>query len=1049
MQEVGAADRRSSDDGPTEARIRTFLIADVRGYTRFTHERGDEAAGELAARFAAIARESVEAHGGALLELRGDEALCVFASTREAIRAAVDLQHRFVEATLADPGMPLTVGIGLDAGEAVAIEGGYRGTALNVAARLCAQARAGEILATREVTHLARRVEGTRYEDRGSAVLKGLPDPVIVVRIVPDGEDPVDRLRPFAPAPAPQSGSSRRRWAIVGSVAVASAVAAVASIALVSTGAAAPVPVGADSAARLGPDGQARLATALGSRSGASATGFGSLWVAQPDRGVIVRLDLADGSVTDQSIRVGSAPSGIAVDANAVWVANAGDGTVSRVDPESNETSDTIPVGTSPSAIAVGDGSLWVGDSIAATLFRVDPTSREIEPIELDGQPAGVVYTPDSVWVSMAPNLIARIDPSTRRVTFTTSIGSGPVGVTVAFESVWVANQLDDTVTRLEPSTGRQIATIPVGSGPVALAAAGDRLWVANEFEGTVEAIDPTSNTIERGAEVGGAAVSLAVDDQDLWLATGASPAEHLGGTLVVATASEPLESLDPAIAYSDVGWQILTMTNDGLVAYKKVGGPDGATLVPDLAASLPQVSADGLTYRFPLRDGIRYSTGEPIAPEDFRRGLERTIALNEDARALYGAIEGADACGVDPPVCDLTESIVVDDESVTFRLSIPDAELPFKLALPFAFPVPVAVPMEDQGLTPLPATGPYMVESAGPEGIELVRNPGFEVWSAAAQPDGFVDRISVRFGWSESDAAADLDTSRIDVMADGLPPDDIAMLRATHPDRLAIWPLPSLFFVGFDVQKSPFDDARVRQAVNFAIDRDYIAEHLGGRVAPRPACQILPPNFQGYTPFCPYTADPGTGVWTKPDLERARALVQAAGAAGQEVVVSVTDAEGFLPPGAMNVMGHVVDVLNDLGLQASLAVVGDGQAYWDALYEPTSPSHPQAFLAAWVSDYPAAGNFIEPQFGCAGFSNSSGYCDAQLDAAIDAALADYASGPGAANRAWIDIEHRLVEEAVQAPVANAARTLGVSARTGNVQVNPQWGILLSRVWVE
>jgi class 3 adenylate cyclase len=102
--------------------IRTFLIADVRGYTLFTQERGDEAAAKLAAKFADIAREIVEARGGTLLELRGDEALCVFFSSREAIRTAVDLQERFVEETLEQPELPLTVGIGLDAGEAVAVQ---------------------------------------------------------------------------------------------------------------------------------------------------------------------------------------------------------------------------------------------------------------------------------------------------------------------------------------------------------------------------------------------------------------------------------------------------------------------------------------------------------------------------------------------------------------------------------------------------------------------------------------------------------------------------------------------------------------------------------------------------------------------------------------------------------------------------------------------------------------------------------------------------------------------------------------------------------------
>ena len=278
--------------------IRTFLIADVRGYTLFTQERGDEVAAKLAAKFAEIAREIVQARGGTLLELRGDEALCVFSSTREAIRAAVDLQQRFVEETLEQPELPLTVGIGLDAGEAVPVEGGYRGAALNLAARLCGQARAGEILATREVTHLARRIEGARYEDRGSLSFKGISDPVVVVRVVPEGVDPVERLRPYAPPPPPPPKTSRR-WVVVGAIAAVLALVAI-SIPLLSSGDDDAVDIGTNSVARMNAeDGSLELATELGQRPGASAIGFGSLWVAQPDRGRVARLDLEDGSIVD------------------------------------------------------------------------------------------------------------------------------------------------------------------------------------------------------------------------------------------------------------------------------------------------------------------------------------------------------------------------------------------------------------------------------------------------------------------------------------------------------------------------------------------------------------------------------------------------------------------------------------------------------------------------------------------------------------------------------------------------------------------------------
>src|SRR6266550_1299780 len=172
-----------------EAGIKTFLIADVRGYTRFTQERGDEAAARLATRFADLAREAIETAGGTLVELRGDEALAVFDSARQALRAAADLQERLVEATVADPSLPLAVGIGLDAGEAVPVDGGYRGGALNLAARLCSLAGPGEVLVSPEVAHLARKVEGLDYVERGAVRLKGLEKAVEVVAVRPERED--------------------------------------------------------------------------------------------------------------------------------------------------------------------------------------------------------------------------------------------------------------------------------------------------------------------------------------------------------------------------------------------------------------------------------------------------------------------------------------------------------------------------------------------------------------------------------------------------------------------------------------------------------------------------------------------------------------------------------------------------------------------------------------------------------------------------------------------------------------------------------------------
>ena len=118
-----------------EAVVRTFLIADVRGYTSFTQAHGDEEAGKLAAWFAELARESVGETGGEVLELRGDEALCVFQSARQALRGALALQRRFRERVDGQPAFPLGVGVGLAAGEAVPIEGGCSARGVRVKPR--------------------------------------------------------------------------------------------------------------------------------------------------------------------------------------------------------------------------------------------------------------------------------------------------------------------------------------------------------------------------------------------------------------------------------------------------------------------------------------------------------------------------------------------------------------------------------------------------------------------------------------------------------------------------------------------------------------------------------------------------------------------------------------------------------------------------------------------------------------------------------------------------------------------------------------------------
>lgn len=170
---------------PLTAAILVFMIADIRGYTRFTQENGDQAAARLTARFAELARGAVEAGEGQVVEVRGDEVLAVFASAQQAVRTAHDLLARYAAEHDSQPALPSGIGIGLDLGEAVPLDDGYRGAALNRAARLCSLAGPGEVLVSPGVAYVAPLVEGVSYVARGQEQLKGFDVPLPVLLAAP------------------------------------------------------------------------------------------------------------------------------------------------------------------------------------------------------------------------------------------------------------------------------------------------------------------------------------------------------------------------------------------------------------------------------------------------------------------------------------------------------------------------------------------------------------------------------------------------------------------------------------------------------------------------------------------------------------------------------------------------------------------------------------------------------------------------------------------------------------------------------------------------
>jgi peptide/nickel transport system substrate-binding protein len=271
--------------------------------------------------------------------------------------------------------------------------------------------------------------------------------------------------------------------------------------------------------------------------------------------------------------------------------------------------------------------------------------------------------------------------------------------------------------------------------------------------------------------------------------------------------------------------------------------------------------------------------------------------------------------------------------------------------------------------------------------------------------------------------------------------------LARDYTDRVHSNPAHNTWAVAMNTRVPPFDDVRVRRAVNYAIDRDHIADLFGGATLAKKTCQILPPNMPGYEPTCPYTIQSERDRWTGPDTGRAQALVTASGTAGKRVVV--LEAPIFHGTGR-----YVVKVLDDLGFDAELRSVKDVGRYFGLISD--SRTRAQIFGFGWIADYAVPSNFLDLLFSCDSYvpaspfnPNTTGLCDPSLDRMMERAQKLDVSNPPAARKLWAEIDRRVVDLAPWAPTVNLYSNDFVSERVGNYQYNPQWGVILSQLWVE
>jgi peptide/nickel transport system substrate-binding protein len=524
------------------------------------------------------------------------------------------------------------------------------------------------------------------------------------------------------------------------------------------------------------------------------------------------------------------------------------------------------------------------------------------------------------------------------------------------------------------------------------------------------------------------------------------------GGTLMTVAKGAPSGSPDPQINYTLQEWQLLVITHDGLVGFKRAGGTEGTKLVPDLATSVPKPTDGGKTYTFTLRKGIKFSNGKELKASDVKYTFERLfkIGSSPNAGTWYNVIVGGDACVKSPKTCNLNQGVVVDDAkgTVTFHLTKGDPEFLDKLAVPFGFILPTGTPNKEVQIPP-PGTGPYKFVEYNPnKEIKLVRNTNFKEWSKDAQPNGNPDVIVQKFGLSAEAEVTQVENGQADWMFDNPPADRLNEISTKYADQVHVNPLTAVWYFAFNVRIPPFNNLKARQGVNFATDRNALVKIYGGPNLAVPTCQILPPNFPGYKPYCPYTKNPGSGKWTGPDMAKAKQLIAASGTKGASVKVNTDTVETDKALGL-----YFVGLLNQLGYKATLQALSPDIQY---PYCQNSKNQIQFCWSSWYQDYPAASDFLNILLGCGSFipnSNASPniaeFCNKPIQAQMDQALQQGITDPTGANTKWQAIDKAVTDQAPWVSMFNPKYIDFLSKRVKGYQFSPQWYFLLAQASVK
>jgi peptide/nickel transport system substrate-binding protein len=635
---------------------------------------------------------------------------------------------------------------------------------------------------------------------------------------------------------------------------------------------------------------------AVGTRPGDISAGVGGIWVANLGDDSISRIDPRTARVV-RNLSPGISVDGLTATRHAVWTVDAADAVAVRIDPAFGQVVKRVHLGKPPagsvtahSPMTSGAGSVWAsnGDSAVA---RMAVASGDLKnTVDVGNEAAGIADGGGATWVADdLDDTVSEVDRA-GGVASTIPVGHGASAIAVGDGGVWVADTTDGTVTRIDPATGAPKITIDVGAGPTGIAVGLGAVWVANSRDGTVSRIDPRSNRVAGTIAVGGSPDHVTVADGRVWVTVQAGalpPATAPGGTLRIVQ-QQDFNSTDPAllVSFGPQAAQLEYATCAKLLNYPDRAAPQGGRLGPEVAAAQPTLSADGRTYRFAVRPGFRFSppSGQPVTAYAFRRAIERVLSprMQPDPRGV--AHEMSDVVGYGPYRAGRTRhlaGVTATARTLTIRLVRPNASLPARIAMPWFCAVPPDTPIRAKGVEDIPSAGRYYIAFHAPTRELVLRRNPYYYGSRPRLPA----EIDYRFGLTPDADAALVESGRADYANAAIgdqhyassvsPAVNARLTRRYGPgtrdararrQRYFTNRTLALQYLLLNSRRPLFASARMRKAVNFAVNRAALAKTAGPGFSGLPTDQYLPTGMPGFRDADIY---PLGG----PDLARARRL--------------------------------------------------------------------------------------------------------------------------------------------------------------------------------